>query len=96
MGLEDTSHLCLAAHSWCCWKLVGIGISGIPRAKGKEVCLSEGQMPVELQDGVRKCWVLIPLLGIQPEENIIRKDACTPMFIAALFIQYNRQDMEAT
>ena len=27
----------------------------------------------------------IPLLGICPEETIIRKDTCTPMFIAALF-----------
>ena len=27
----------------------------------------------------------IPLLGIYPEKTIIRKDICTPMFIAALF-----------
>ena len=27
----------------------------------------------------------IPLLGIYPEETMIQKDACTPMFIAALF-----------
>ena len=27
----------------------------------------------------------IPLLGIHPEETIIEKDTCTPMFIAALF-----------
>ena len=27
----------------------------------------------------------IPLLGIYPEETIIEKDTCTPMFIAALF-----------
>ena len=27
----------------------------------------------------------IPLLGIYPEKTIIQKDACTPMFIAALF-----------
>ena len=27
----------------------------------------------------------IPLLGIYPEEIIIQKDTCTPMFIAALF-----------
>ena len=26
----------------------------------------------------------IPLVGINPEENIIEKDTCTPMFIAAL------------
>ena len=28
----------------------------------------------------------IPLLGIYPEKNIIQKDTCTPIFIAALFI----------
>ena len=28
---------------------------------------------------------VIPLLGIHPEKTIIQKDACTPMFIAALF-----------
>ena len=28
----------------------------------------------------------IPLLGIHPEETIIQKHTCTPMFIAALFI----------
>ena len=27
----------------------------------------------------------IPLLGICPEKNIIKKDTCIPMFIAALF-----------
>ena len=27
----------------------------------------------------------ISLLGIYPEENILQKDTCTPMFIAALF-----------
>ena len=27
----------------------------------------------------------IPLLGIDPEKTIIQKDACTPMFTAALF-----------
>ena len=27
----------------------------------------------------------IPLVGINPEENIIEKDTCTPMFIEALF-----------
>ena len=27
----------------------------------------------------------IPLLGIHPEKTIIRKDACTPIFTAALF-----------
>ena len=32
------------------------------------------------------CDPAIPLLGIYPEETKIEKDACTPMFIAALFI----------
>ena len=27
----------------------------------------------------------IPFLGIDPEKTLIRKDTCTPMFIAALF-----------
>ena len=27
----------------------------------------------------------IPLLGIYPEKNMVRKDTCTPVFIAALF-----------
>ena len=27
----------------------------------------------------------IPLLGLYPEKTIIQKDACTPMFITALF-----------
>ena len=27
----------------------------------------------------------IPLLGVYLEENMIQKDTCTPMFIAALF-----------
>ena len=27
----------------------------------------------------------IPLLGIYPEETIVEKDSCTPMFITALF-----------
>ena len=29
--------------------------------------------------------IQIPLVGINPEENIIEKDTCTPMFIEALF-----------
>ena len=28
---------------------------------------------------------VIPLLGVYPEKTIIPKDACTPMFIAAIF-----------
>ena len=27
----------------------------------------------------------IPLMGIYPEETIVEKDSCTPMFITALF-----------
>ena len=27
----------------------------------------------------------IPMLGIYPEETKIKKDTCTPMFVAALF-----------
>ena len=27
----------------------------------------------------------IPLLGIYPQKNMVQKDTCTPMFIAALF-----------
>ena len=27
----------------------------------------------------------IPLLGIYPEKNMVRKDTCTPMFTAVLF-----------
>ena len=27
----------------------------------------------------------IPFLGIYPEKNMIQKDTCTPIFIAALF-----------
>ena len=28
----------------------------------------------------------IPLLGINPEKTVIRKDICTPVFMAALFM----------
>ena len=37
----------------------------------------------------------IPLLGIYPENTLIQKDICTPMFIAALFT-IARFYMEAT
>ena len=33
----------------------------------------------------------IPLLGIYPEKTLIRKDTCTPVFIAALFTIAKRQ-----
>ena len=35
----------------------------------------------------------IPLLGIYPEETIIEKDTCTPMFIAALFTTALEEEM---
>jgi len=28
---------------------------------------------------------MIPFLGVYPDKTIIQKDACTPMFTAALF-----------
>ena len=31
--------------------------------------------------------LVIPLWGIYPEKTLIQKDRCTPMFIAALFLQ---------
>ena len=36
----------------------------------------------------------IPLLGINPEENMIQKDTYTPINFTVAF--YNFQDMEAT
>ena len=36
----------------------------------------------------------IPLLGIYPDKTILRKNTCSPMFIAALF--KNSQDTETT
>ena len=36
---------------------------------------------------------IIPLLGIYPEETIIEKDTCTPMFIAALFTTALEEEM---
>ena len=38
------------------------------------------QLKIELPDDPA-----ILLLGIYPEKNMIQKDMCTPMFIAALF-----------
>ena len=35
---------------------------------------------------------IIPLLGIYSEKNMVQKDTCTPVFIAAI---YSSQDMEA-
>ena len=37
----------------------------------------------------------VPLLGIYPEETIIRKDICITMFIRAPFT-YNSQNMETS
>ena len=31
------------------------------------------------------CDPAVPLLGIYTKKTIVRKDACTPMFIASLF-----------
>ena len=45
-------------------------------------------MMKNLKEKLRKHFlftILLPLLGIYPENTIIQKDACTPMFIAALF-----------
>ena len=39
---------------------------------------------------------VIPLLGIHTKETRTERDTCTPMSIAALFIIYNSQVMEAT
>jgi len=33
----------------------------------------------------------IPYLGIYPEMNVVQKDMCTPVFIAALFIIVKRE-----
>ena len=38
------------------------------------------KLKIELQ-----CDPSIPLLGIHPEKNMIQKDICIPLFIAALF-----------
>ena len=38
-----------------------------------------------MRRGSKKTTVDIPLLGIYPEKNMIQKDICTPLFIAALF-----------
>ena len=37
------------------------------------------------------CDLAIPLLGIYPEKTMTRKDACTPMFIEALFAKTWKQ-----
>ena len=46
----------------------------------------ENSMELLKKLGIKLLYDLaIPLLGIHPEKNIIEKDTCTPMFIAALF-----------
>ena len=46
----------------------------------------ENSMGLLKKIGIKLLYDLaIPLLGIHPEKNIIEKDTCTPMFIAALF-----------
>ena len=49
----------------------------------RTVCKALKKLNIELP-----YYPAIPLLGIYPEirETVIRKDTCTPMFIAALFI----------
>jgi len=42
----------------------------------------ENSMEISLK--TRNKTTIIPLLGTYPEETIIEKDTCTPMFIAAL------------
>ena len=45
------------------------------------------EIPLKKKLGIELSYnSAIPLLGIYPEETIIEKDTCTPMFIAALFI----------
>ena len=39
---------------------------------------------MEISLKTRNKTTIIPLLGTYPEETIIEKDTCTPMFIAAL------------
>ena len=46
----------------------------------------EDSMEIPLKTGIKPpCDPGITHLGIQPEENKIEKDICTPVFIAALF-----------
>jgi len=45
------------------------------------VCRFLKKLEIELS-----CGPAIPLLGIHTEETRIKRDTCTPMFIAALFI----------
>ena len=46
----------------------------------RTVCRSLKKLKIELPYDPA-----IPLLGIYPEKNTVRKDTCTPVFIAALF-----------
>ena len=44
------------------------------------------KLKIELPNGVELSYDLATsLLGIYPEKNMIQKDTCTPVFIAALF-----------
>ena len=47
----------------------------------RTVCRFLKKLEIELS-----CGPAIPLLGIHTEETRIKRDTCTPMFIAALFI----------
>ena len=63
-----------------------------PRIKPGSPALQEDPLPSEPLKFLKKLKIeipydpAIPLLGIYPEKTLIRKDICTPMFIAALFI----------
>ena len=46
----------------------------------------EDGMDISLKLGIKPSYdPAVPLLGIYLEKTVIQKDACTPMFIAALF-----------
>ena len=53
------------------------------------IATMENRMAVPLKKSKLKTELpynpTITLLGIYPEKNMIQKDTCTPMFIAALF-----------
>ena len=50
------------------------------------------KLKIELPNGVELLYDLaISLLGIYPEKNMIQKDTCTPVFIAALFTRAKKQ-----
>ena len=58
-------------HFSMCWHVVGLKSSPFRFLWNLEITIP--------------CDLAIPLLGIYPEKSIIEKDACTPVFITALF-----------